>query len=94
MIWGRGGIGFQGHFGILKRAPKKILGALDGGGEEKSPRHIIPKLHIFYQFFQKTWTFPNQKGTFDVNLVCGVWGENEGQRPELNATGTRQFRGN
>jgi hypothetical protein len=63
--------GFQGHFWILKRAPKKFFPKmLATGGERKIfPWHTIPKLHVFDQMFLKTSKLPNKKGTFDVNLV-------------------------
>jgi hypothetical protein len=44
-----GGTGFQGHFWILKRAPKKFFPqmlATEGGGR-KIYRHIIPEIARF-----------------------------------------------
>jgi hypothetical protein len=67
-----GGHRFQGHFRILKRAPKtffpKMLATGGGGGEKNFP--VIPYRNCtFLTKFFKTRKFPNRKGTFDVNLV-------------------------
>ena len=50
-----GGTSFQGHFGILKRAPKQFFPEMlaTGEGEKKFSRHSIPKLHVFDQIFFK-----------------------------------------
>ena len=65
-----GGTGFQGHFWILKRAPKKFppeMLATMGGGERKII--LYPNiLNVFDQFFLKTSKFQNKKGTF--HAVC------------------------
>jgi hypothetical protein len=68
------GSDFQGHFWVLKRAHQKNFPemlATQGVGEEFSvfSPHTIPKLHFLTKFFFKTLKFPNEKGTFDVNLV-------------------------
>jgi hypothetical protein len=57
-----GGTGFQGHFGILKRAPKKIFPEMlvtggGGGGGKK----FGPKLHVFDQSFLKNLEISKQK---------------------------------
>ena len=39
------------------------------GGRNKFSRRTVPKLHVFDKMFLKTWKFPNNKGTVDVNLV-------------------------
>jgi hypothetical protein len=60
-----GGTGFQGHFWILKRAPKKffpeILAKMGGG--EKNYTTVYPNiLHVFDQFFFKNIEISKQKG--------------------------------
>jgi hypothetical protein len=60
----------QGHFWILKRAPKKFSRICWRRGE--GGRNIFPSYRnctFFIKFFLKTWKFPNKKGAFDVNLV-------------------------
>jgi hypothetical protein len=61
-----GGTGFQGHFWILKRAPKKIfpemLATGGVGGEETFSRHTIPRLHVFDQIVFKNMEISKQKG--------------------------------
>ena len=59
---GGGGTGFQGHFWILKRAPKTF-------SPEMFP--VIPYQNCMFltKLFFKTSKFPNKKGAFDVNLV-------------------------
>jgi hypothetical protein len=56
----------------LKSAPKKFspeMLATGRGGRNKFSRRTVPKLHVFDKMFLKTWKFPNNKGTVDVNLV-------------------------
>ena len=65
---GGGGHRFQGHFGILKRAPKKIFPEmLVTGGI--FPSYQYRNCTFLTKFFLKTWKFPNKKDTFEVNLV-------------------------
>ena len=62
---GEGGTGFQGHFWILKRAPKKIF----PGGKENIPFIPYRNCTFLTKLFLKASKFPNKKGTFDFNLV-------------------------
>jgi hypothetical protein len=55
---GGGGTCFQGHFRILKRAPKK--GTLATGGI--FPSYTIPKLHVFDQIYFKNIEISKEKG--------------------------------
>jgi hypothetical protein len=54
-----GGTGFQGHFWILKRAPKKISPEMlaTGVGEK-----TFSKLHVFDQIVSKNIAISKQKG--------------------------------
>ena len=68
-----GGTGFQGHFWILKRAPKKffpeMLATMGGGGGGEKLYYTQLYCTFLTNFFLKTLKFPNKKGTFHVNLV-------------------------
>jgi hypothetical protein len=66
-LWGGGGTGFQGHFWILKRAPKNIFPG--NGGKENFPFIPYRNCTFLTKLFWKTSKFPNKKGTFDFNLL-------------------------
>ena len=63
-----GGHRFQGHFGILKRAPKKFFPEMLATGGI-FPSYQYRNCTFLTKFFLKTWKFPNKKDTFEVNLV-------------------------
>jgi hypothetical protein len=63
-----GGTGFQGHFWILKRGPKKLFPANVGGRKENVLIILYRNFTFLTKLFLKTSKFPNKEGTFDVNL--------------------------
>jgi hypothetical protein len=56
---GGGGTGFQGHFWILKRAPKKFFPEM-----LEFSRHTMPKLHVFDQIYLKNIEISKEKVHF------------------------------